>query len=203
MSEIINLDYDVKKLFSIPIHYLNLNNFNDKKKQLIKYAYELRDKEKTGRNASNRGGWQSQPFPIRGGDVLHDLIINVVSNIPSFNNNVDVVCDSWVNINPPLSFNVKHCHPNCDIAGVLWIKIPENSGDIVFHSPYNYISYNEMICYTREFQEKGKYFHDYKFPAREGNLLLFPAHLEHKVGDNNSDEDRISVSFNLKLIDNN
>ena len=49
----------------------------------------------------------------------------------------------------------------------------------------------------------GKYFQDYKFPAREGNLLLFPAHLEHKFGDNNSDEDRISVSFNLKLIDNN
>ena len=113
------------------------------------------------------------------------------------------MCDSWVNINPPLSSNVKHCHPNCDIAGVLWIKIPKNSGDIVFHSPYNYISYNEMICYTREFQEKGKYFHDYKFSAREGNLLLFPAHIEHKVGENNSDEDRISVSFNLKLIDNN
>ena len=66
MSETINIDYDVKKLFSIPIHHLNLNNFIDKKKQLIEYAYELRDKEKTGRNASNRGGWQSQPFPIKG-----------------------------------------------------------------------------------------------------------------------------------------
>jgi len=32
---------------------------------------------------------------------------------------------------------------------------------------------------------------------------MFPAHLEHKVIENNSDEDRISVSFNLKLIDNN
>ena len=187
----------------MPIHYLSINDFDSKKQELIDYAYNLRDSDEQGRTASNRGGYQSLAFPVKGGDILQDLLINVISNIPSFRNNVDVVCDSWVNINPPHSFNVKHCHPNCDIAGVLWIKIPENSGDIVFHSPYNYISYNEMICYTRGFQEKGKYFHDYKFPAREGNLLLFPAHLEHKVGDNNSDEDRISVSFNLKLIDNN
>ena len=203
MTEFINIDYYVQNLFSVPIHYLSINDFDSKKQELIDYAYNLRDSDERGRTASNRGGYQSLAFPVKGGDILQDLLINIMSNIPSFNNNVDVVCDSWVNINPPLSFNVKHCHPNCDIAGVLWIKIPENSGDIVFHSPYNYISYNEMICYTREFQEKGKYFHDYKFPAREGNLLLFPAHLEHKVGDNNSDEDRISVSFNLKLIDNN
>ena len=203
MTEFINIDYYVQNLFSVPIHYLSINDFDSKKQELIDYAYNLRDSDERGRTASNRGGYQSLAFPVKGGDILQDLLINIMSNIPSFNNNVDVVCDSWVNINPPLSFNVKHCHPNCDIAGVLWIKIPENSGDIVFHSPYNYISYNEMICYTREFQEKGKYFHDYKFPAREGNLLLFPAHIEHKVGENNSDEDRISVSFNLKLIDNN
>ena len=197
MTEFINIDYYVQNLFSVPIHYLSINDFDSKKQELIDYAYNLRDSDERGRTASNRGGYQSLAFPVKGGDILQDLLINIISNIPSFNNNVDVVCDSWVNINPPLSFNVKHCHPNCDIAGVLWIKIPENSGDIVFHSPYNYISYNEMICYTREFQEKGKYFHDYKFPAREGNLLLFPAHIDHKVGENNSDEDRISVSFNL------
>ena len=202
MSELINIDYYVQNLFSVPIHYLSINDFDSNKQELIDYAYNLRDSDERGRTASNRGGYQSLAFPVKGGDILQDLLINIISNIPSFRNNVDVVCHSWVNINPPLSFNVKHCHPNCDIAGVLWIKIPENSGDIVFHSPYNYISYNEMICYTREFQEKGKYFHDYKFPAREGNLLLFPAHIEHKVDENNSDEDRISVSFNLKLIDN-
>ena len=202
MTEIINIDYDVQNLFSVPIHFLNINNFDSRKQSLIDYAYNLRDNDKQGRTASNRGGYQSQPFSVKGGDVLQDLLINVISNIPSFRNNVDVVCHSWVNINTPCSLNLRHCHPNCDVAGVLWIKIPENSGDIVFQSPYNFIAYNEMICYTKEFQKKGKYFHDYKFPAREGNLLLFPAHLEHKVLENKSNEDRISVSFNLKLLNN-
>ena len=203
MSEIINIDYDVKKLFSIPIHYINLNEFSEKRKELIEYVYELRDKEKTGRNASNRGGWQSQPFPIRGGDVLHDLIINVVSNLPSFKKNIDVKCDAWVNINPTGSFNVKHCHPNCDIAGVLWIKIPKNSGEITFISPYDFLSFLEMHSYTEEFQKDTNYYHNYTFPAREGSILLFPSHIQHKVEENKSKEDRISVSFNLKLLNDN
>ena len=43
---------------------------------------------------------------------------------------------------------------------------------------------------------------DYSYEAVEGGLMLFPAHLEHKVLENKSDEDRISVSFNLNLINN-
>ena len=199
MSKFINLDYYVHKLFSVPIHYLSINDFSDKKKELIEYAYKLRDKEKTGRNASNRGGWQSQPFPIDGGDVFQDLLINIISNIPSFKKNIDVKCDAWVNINPSGSFNVKHCHPNCHVAGVFWIKIPENSGDIVFISPHDFTSFIEMHSYTDKFKEDTNYYHNYSLPATEGSLLLFPSHLQHKVEENKSDEDRISMSFNLKL----
>jgi len=202
MSEVINIDYTVQNLFCVPIHYLNINEFQDKKQSLIDYAYDLRSKDK-GRTASNRNGYQSLAFHVKGGDVLQDLLINVISNIPSFKRNVDVKCHTWVNINPPSAFNVKHCHPNCDIAGVLWVKVPKDSGRIVFHSPYNFTCYNEMLCYTKEFQDNNNYHHDYSYPAREGSLLLFPAHLEHKVEENKSDEDRISVSFNLKLFDNN
>ena len=202
MSEVINIDYIVHNLFCVPIHYLNINDFQEKKEQLIEYANNLISKHK-GRTASNRNGYQSLAFYVKGGDVLQDLLINVISNIPSFKSNVDVKCHTWVNINPPSAFNVKHCHPNCDIAGVLWVKVPKNSGRIVFNSPYNYTCYNEMLCYTKDFQDNNNYHHDYTYPAREGSLLLFPAHLEHKVEENKSDEDRISVSFNLKLIDNN
>ena len=128
MSEIINIDYNVHNLFPTPIHCLKINDFDTKKQELIDYAYNLRDNSERGRTASNRGGFQSLVFKVKGGDVLQDLLINVLSSIPSFKNNVDVRCHTWVNINPPNALNVKHCHPNCDVAGVLWIKIPKNSG---------------------------------------------------------------------------
>ena len=82
MSEIINIDYDVQNLFSVPIHYLSINNFDDRKQSLIEYAYNLRDNDEQGRRASNRGGYQSLAFPVKGGDVLQDLLISVISNIP-------------------------------------------------------------------------------------------------------------------------
>ena len=37
---------------------------------------------------------------------------------------------------------------------------------------------------------------------KEGKMIIFPSHLEHSVNENLSDQDRISVSFNL-IIDNN
>ena len=91
MTEFINIDYYVQNLFSVPIHYLSINDFDSKKQELIDYAYNLRDSDEQGRTASNRGGYQSLAFPVKGGDILQDLLINVISNIPSFRNNVDVV----------------------------------------------------------------------------------------------------------------
>ena len=198
--KIINLNYDVQKLFSVPIHYLQIDNFEDIRDSLIKYAYDLKNIEQEGRLASNRGGFQSDPFEIKDcNDILHDLLINVIAHIPSFRENIDVKCDGWINIYPPQAFNVTHHHPNCEIAGVLWIKIPKNSGDFIFVSPYDFLSYVEMFSYKEEFKQELNYYHNYKFSPQEGTLLLFPSHLQHRVARNESNEDRISVSFNLKL----
>ena len=40
-----------------------------------------------------------------------------------------------------------------------------------------------------------------KIEPKEGNLLLFPSYLWHSVETNNSDEDRVIVSFNVSLSD--
>ena len=51
--------------------------------------------------------------------------------------------DAWININKKGDFNEKHNHPNCHLAGVLWIKCPENCGDISFDSPVIYETHQE------------------------------------------------------------
>jgi ectoine hydroxylase-related dioxygenase (phytanoyl-CoA dioxygenase family) len=40
-------------------------------------------------------------------------------------------------------------------------------------------------------------------PPKEGNLVFFPAYLMHEVQTNNSNEVRISITFDLKLKDTN
>ena len=38
-----------------------------------------------------------------------------------------------------------------------------------------------------------------KLEIEEGDLLLFPAYLPHGVQENESDEDRIVISFNINI----
>ena len=202
IKEIFNVEYDVVKMFSVPLHTMYIKDFDKKKEELIDYVYNLKSKQ-SGRNATNRGGWQSSVFLVKGGDVLQDLILNLVSNIPSFRTDrrIETKCQAWVNINSPSSYNIKHCHPCSDLAGVLWIKVPENSGAISFYSPYAFTSYEEINSYKNNFKEELNYYHNYTFVPKEGLLVLFPSHLEHDVAVNESNEDRISASFNLKLND--
>ena len=37
------------------------------------------------------------------------------------------------------------------------------------------------------------------FNPTEGKIIVFPSHLNHLVQENKSNEDRISVSFNIRL----
>ena len=52
------------------------------------------------------------------------------------------------------------------------------------------------LDYTANFLNYDEYV---KYEPSEGSLLLFPTFFEHQVEPNNSNEDRISVSFNLSL----
>ena len=197
----IDLDYRTFKLFPTPLHYINLQNFNDTRDKLIKYAYDLKSKD-DGRNTSNIGGFQSQYIFINDNkDDLHNILINTLSNIPSFKTGLNMKCIAWVNISPPNAFHVRHCHPDCDVAGVLWIKAPKNSGSIVFASPFEYMSYREIYSYTDVFKKENKYYESYSYPPEEGAMILFPSHLQHHVDVNKSTEDRISISFNINILD--
>ena len=82
---------------------------------------------------------------------------------------------------------------------MLWIKCPKNSGNILFDNPTAFQSNREIDSYTAEFREKFNFYQAYFFPPTEGRILIFPSHLLHKVEENNSNEDRISVSFNIRL----
>ena len=106
---------------------------------------------------------------------------------------------AWVNINPPKAFNMKHNHPTSDLSGVLWIKCQKNCGNIIFESPRSFATHQEIDCYNEDFKENNNYFHSFSFNPIAGRLIVFPSHLEHYVDFNESQEDRISVSFNIRL----
>ncbi len=64
----------------------------------------------------------------------------------------------------------------------------------------NYVSNSpRIIDFLLKFKKFNNYFHSFHFNPVAGRLLVFPSHLEHHVDFNESQEDRISVSFNVRL----
>ena len=195
-----DLNYRTNILFSIPTHQFDVNGFSEIQNELIDYVYKMRAEDSVGQTISNNGGWQSKNFNINNeADPLHKFLIDSISSFPVIKKGVNFVIDAWANINKPGDYNVKHDHPTANLSGVLWIKCPKNCGNIVFENPTSFQSFNEINSYTNDFKDLYAQYFSYWFLPTEGRILIFPAYLRHSVEENKSDEDRISVSFNLRL----
>jgi uncharacterized protein (TIGR02466 family) len=101
----------------------------------------------------------------------------------------------WANVNPPGGMNRAHQHPNSLWSGVYYIKATENSGDLKIDDPRNCAS---MI---RPKQKPGKLptrlYRETHYKPITGRCIMFPSWLMHCVDPNQSNDIRISVSFNF------
>ena len=143
-------------------------------------------------NYSNAGGYQGHYFDYK---LLNDSIRD---NIPRYKDPDlgDLYINSWVNINSKGCYNTRHSHAEAAnlLSGVYYVTVPENSGAIRFYDPRPSVIHS--------FADSRYYMPPQIYPIqpKENMLLLFPCWLEHEVGVNDSDEDRISISFNLMRV---
>ena len=195
-----DLSYNTVNIFPVPIHIFDVNGFSEIQDELIDFVYKMREKDPVGHTISNRRGWQSSCFSIdTEDDVLKLFLTNCLAVFPPIKKSVKLFVSAWVNINPPEAFNMKHNHPTSDLSGVLWIKSQKDCGNIIFDSPRSFATHQEIECYNEDFKENNNYFHSFSFNPVAGRLIVFPSHLDHHVDFNESQEDRISVSFNIRL----
>jgi len=198
-------DFRVHELFACPIFIkdLNLNNY-----ELEKYALSLQSKQ-TSNSRSNRGGFQSDFLPFKEEPVLLSLSNNIedcllhYKNFLGFKKDLKIDIDNmWFNINGEGGYHVTHTHPNSMFSGVYYISAPVNSGNINFEHPaLDTMQYDWRDRYKAIFNEVNS--ENYHMPALSGRLLLFPSWLKHSVSQNLIKENRISLSFNAQVGDNN
>ena len=106
-----------------------------------------------------------------------------------------VLGNMWANINYPGNANRPHLHPNALFSGVYWVKAPEKSGSLMLYEPRPGV---HTIMPNRK---KGKLppelWREVHYTPRAGIIVMFPAWLWHEVQPNESNDTRISVSFNF------
>ena len=162
-------------LFPVPIFGYGLPNCEDINKNIEKRVYE-KSKEEGNRLASNEGGYHSV------GSMHDDPVIEPIIKF------------IWSNLNRPGDYNTVHDHPDCHMSGAYYVKLPEGDGG-------TFRMYNPM--YSFNYNSEG-YNPPYKQPrveinGKEGALIIFRAPLLHDVTRNNTKEDRISLSFNIRF----
>ncbi len=176
--------------------------FNDRKEfnsNLLKHCYALRDKDPVGVRKSNGNGWQSDSI-LQNLDEFKDMNLRIIQMCQAighsqlFEPNLIYRHQAWVNISPPGAYNKVHYHANCHFSGVYYISLKApDCGSIYFRDPRVVsrmltLPTNQQTDFTSE---------EVHMPPEEGRAYVFPGWLEHGVEVNNSDQDRISISFNV------
>ena len=98
--------------------------------------------------------------------------------------------DIWLNIAKKDEYQEEHNHGSNLFSGVVYIQIPPNSGNFEFINPLT----AEAIL----MKDADNFPFAYNIKPIESMIMLFPSWMSHRVLPNDSLQDRISISFNIK-----
>jgi len=170
-------------------------------KRLLDQCYQLQ-KNFSGVENSNTGGYHSPTFTIKNKSSFEEfeelsklmkitqIFIKDTLQSREITSEVDDI-SFWLNINKTHSYNVMHSHGRADLIGTYYLCLPENSGNFV-------VTRNDGSQYCNLYASRQDLL-ELTIHPKEGRLYLLPGHLWHYVEANQSDQDRISISFNVYL----
>ena len=116
---------------------------------------------------------------------LHKFVTEIMASTDKL-----VITQSWLNKNKKGESHHEHVHPNSMVSGVWYPQIHESLPPIQF----GHRGQRDVSLQTEKFNTFNSA--TFMLPMKRGELILFPSNLTHSVPVNNSEEERISLSFN-------
>ena len=214
------MDIVIFPLFPSMISYVDCDNFLDIKDDLIEWIYDYKNNSNKELFRSNQGGWHShddlnnEKSFERFNNYITKHMLTLCDSM--FGNNCEVKIDNmWSIVNSEGNRNASHQHPGGHMSGIFWVKSQgEKSGRLVFENP-NSFGQNFLLLNLKEDLKEGCHNHgSFWFEPIEGRMLLFPCNLRDRFetlefrmppfmrwldGLDETDEDRIVISFNILL----
>tara|TARA_Y100000296_G_C5130334_1_gene235187 strand:- start:307 stop:951 length:645 start_codon:yes stop_codon:yes gene_type:complete len=194
-------------LFPSQVWRHHTDKIDNRKLENIILEKEQKDK---GVTFTNVGGYHSSAINLekeKGFKCIYDYI-NECMEVILFENNYKpklgiLSSHGWVNINRKGDFNREHVHPDCHWSGVYYVKTPANCGELRFHNPIvasSMVKSGHLLNLTSSNIKTSFFLNSIPLDPYEGSILIFPSWLFHSVDPNRSNYDRISVSFNIKIM---
>lgn len=107
------------------------------------------------------------------------------------------ITTSWAIKFLPGGSTQAHTHNNSLFSGVLYLKAAEETGQISFHKYAKYLDVSSPTL-SLGFTEWNIFNSDkWSITPHENQIIIFPSNVVHSVEINNSNDDRISIAFNV------
>ena len=113
---------------------------------------------------------------------------------PDYDQNPDLelyITQSWLTYTEPGGFHQPHEHPNSLISGVFYLNANPNTDSLTFYMKNRYNPIEFISKKVTPWNSKVA-----SFPAKTGQLIMFPSHLTHVVEETTSEVTRSSLAFN-------
>ncbi len=143
-------------------------------------------------------GWQSE-HALHEREELRELVAcvgNATRSVLRFlqiGDEAFEITGCWATVLASGAAHKAHSHPNNYLSGVYYVRTPPGADTINFHDPRNQagVIRPPVVELTAENTDQ------VVVRVANGTLLVFPSYLEHSVDANPSEEERISISFNI------
>ena len=106
-----------------------------------------------------------------------------------------VLDNLWINILEPGGVHTGHIHPNAAVSGTLYIETPEGAAPLKFEDPRLPMM---MAAPPRKVRAKPENRRFVTVAPTPGAVMLWESWLRHEVPMNDTDAERISISFNYR-----
>lgn len=179
----------VAELFPIPIAGFELKSINDNNISKIKNHVLSLDFD----NAGNTNGSLSREQQVLNNDIFKDVKEEVLLHLNDYmeycNHDAEgiKIISSWSNTVDKDEHIHTHWHENSYISGVIHLT---SGSDLVINKPL----IQRYFGIDTEYKEHDNA--EFRIPARQGQLVLFPSMIPHYVQHHSTDETRISIAFN-------
>lgn len=194
---------EVVGLFPCPVQISQLPNARELNQDVMSHIKKIRAVTPNGRPEA----WTAPVYTsLNTSDQIHLMpefsalmsginneIINYSSTLGMDHENYPLrMKDCWFNIYKSRDGQEPHNHNNSFISGSYYVRAPQGSSGIRFHSPL----YDNM--FVPPLREKNQFNSTLvEVAVEEGMLVLFPSWLKHSVQPNTGKGERVSISFNV------
>ena len=130
---------------------------------------------------------------------LENLLNEIANHVFTYMNMVNtpqqkirkfLITGSWVTQTMKNEYAHVHTHGCHDISGVYYFKTNGEDGNLFFKTPVPQVAMSYVFGHLPT---------DVQFQPEVGAIVLFPSWLEHSTRANLTDNERISVSFNISF----